>query len=560
MKRFILSLFMISFVCIFISAQEENTKKYMFTVAGDSTEVNQEQEDSQSEEKETEQFSVDTAGDSAETAFSDPFFKDVINLVEKEKPVFTVASTAEANLKEVEDCKKRLYKILSAYNSLVEAFNKDVDNQTEAECKAIYAEEYTSVELEADGKPSDDAIKRREERCNIIRDEARAKKEAYAEEQRALIAEDEKKERTYLAASYKVLESGKYVVTSYTDNVKLSIGKFDGGKGAWLVGISSNLCGKEVVNFETYLDYADVTGEKFIPADKMSISQMNAFNKEVERYDTLFKLCPDIFCVRINYDVLRWKQNSEYRYVPSRIEIINIARKNKIIRRFVKGDVKPRLFVIEDGAEIRTKEEIEEDVLKFNKQLAKEARENQTEADKLYQQYSESYQNEKNNSNKLPVIQKGRGAFVISVSPFVSGDEMSGSADFGIDVLNLELCIPAGKYFFWGFDAGVYFPLGHGIFDMQFGILGGVNCQITHLFRPYIKLNLDFDTKLNGIIQTGAGLDFTIANVFLVNLGYSYNWAFDHNNKLNDETPEDQKDIFPVSQYHKFSIGLGIFW
>lgn len=560
MKRFFLSLLIFSFVFVCLPAQEENAKKYMFTVSDGSEQTQNADAESESEEKETEQFSVDVSGDSDDSAVTDEFFVNVINLVDKEKPVFTVATTAEVNIKEIEDCKKRLYTILSAYNSLVEAFNRDVDNQTEASCKAIYAEEYTAVELEADGNPSEDAIKRREERCNIIRDEARAKKEAYAEEQRALIAEDEKKERTYLAASYKVLESGKYVVTSYTDYAKLSIGKFDGGKGAWLVEISSNLCGKEVVNFETYLDYADVTGEKFIPADKMSISQMNAFNKEVERYDNLFKLCPDMFCVRINYDVLRWKQNSEYRFVPSRIEVINIARRNKVIRRFVKGDVKPRLFIIEDGAEIRTKEEIEEDVLKFNKQLAKEARENQSEADKLYQQYSESYQNEKNNSNKLPVIQKGRGAFVISVSPFITGEEMSGSADFGIDVLNLELCIPAGKYFFWGFDAGVYFPLGHGIFDMQFGLLGGVNCQITHFFRPYLKLNLDFDTKLNGIIQTGAGIDITIANVFLVNLGYSYNWAFDHNNKLNDSTPEEDKNVFPLSQYHKFSIGLGIFW
>ncbi len=575
MKKIIFSIFVISFFTGLSFSQEAEQKKYLFTVDENNSEVTTEGTENTASETEpvlevtenienSEEAATVFEGDS-ETA-DDEFTANVINMVEVSKPSLTVSNIAEANIKEVEDSKKRLYEILSTYEKLIEDFNKKVDEETELECKSIYAEEYTSVELEADNNPSQDAIKRREERCNIVRDDARIKKEKYAAEQKALIEADEKKERNYLAASYKVMESGKYSISSYADNLNLSIGNFDGGKGAWIVTLTYNLCGKEVMNFETYLDFEDVTGQKFISADKMSTSQLKAFSAVVDSYDKLFKKCPEVFCARINYDIYRWKQNSEYRFVPTRCEVLNIARKNKVILRLGKIDIKPRVFIIDDGVEIRTKQEIDDDVLKFNKQLAKEAKENQTEADKLYQSYTENYQNDKSKSDKDPVIQKGRGAFVVSLSSMNLNEEMS---DFGnniaIDVLDLELCIPKWKYFFWGFDTGLYFPVGHGVFDVKFGLLCGLNCQITHFFRPYTKVNVDFDTRYQASIKAGAGLDFIIADTILINIGYSYNWDFDHNYKLNQDfdltpIPEDQRDTVPLSMNQKFSIGVGLAW
>ena len=474
-------------------------------------------------------------------------------------------------IKLIENKKSDILSVRDLIKSQTAIYNYQIDEQLEKDKSEILNAPVLLAESNGMGELSDAARIRRQSKINELEKDAAAKKKAYLDKIQSDLGSNEKKELGLLASYYKDLEGHTYSVNSLSEGFSHTIEDFNVDDGCWYINFRYRMPGiEETLNTTVKIPYQEITGKKFISIDKMNDAEFNEFQENLYIYSQLFKELPEVFFGKLDYVVYRWKLASEYRMVPVSLEVSYLPNKNKIVAKQEKN-LSPRIFVMNPPKEVRTKAEISADAVNATKIIAKEAKESESEADRLYREYTNNFENARTANSKEPVIQKGRGAFIISTAKYIEGDYIDGLINafdpeaLIPDLVSMELDFPLTNFGFWGLSSGVYLPVEPGNINFQFGFNFGFNFMITNHFRPYIQAAAVVDTKYNGILKAGGGLDIILGKRILLNLGYNYKWNYDFNNLLNPDVDtsmmtEEEKKSIPFSTGHKISIGVGIAW
>lgn len=454
----------------------------------------------------------------------------------------------EENMLACEEIKGKIWDLREDVRIRSEAFNAEKDAETARLVDEITNAPYVEGETDSSGEPTRTALQRRSNRCDETRALAETAKSENLKTLLAEIAPAEKQLFSELSAAYRTLEAGRYVTNSFTDDVIFRVKSFNGEHGYWKVSITSGLfehIGIMEMDFE--LTYEEVTGKKFIKPAQMTEIEFAEFSNNVTFYDSLFRTNANAIYARVYFTMYHWREANEYRFTPSKLEIVKAGENPKVIHKEARVPAKAFIYYGAPVHEVRSEENIKKDAQRAAKIVEREQKKAGT--------FNPAYSYDGTNTSTL-VQQKGRGAFVIAPATVLPTD---GSGKVGLDELNAELCFGLGKFGFIGADFGIQVPF---IKEqiMEFGLVGGANYKFGKYVRPYIKGTANVSTTYNAILRAGAGCDITVG-IFLFNIGYDYGWNFDYNNHLNPNVDKSvllEDDSVPCSTNHKITIGIGV--
>ena len=348
-----------------------------------------------------------------------------------------------------------------------------------------------------------------------------------------------------LNEEYQVLESSTYTVTSLERNLIFRVSSYDQNIQAWQANIYSNFFSYTTVFRHTAeMPYQDLIGKHSSFANSSTMNEREQFVTNVVVADSLFRQAIPLVYVKLSFRVLKWKNASEYRFVPIECELIRTDT-GKVVKKFSHAELTQENFIISPTKEIRTEAQKNIEIERINKLLEKE--------DQLYEPV-------KQHETGLPLfgIQKGRRAFYVTSDPrlYRSDLEQFDIRDVKLNALKINLDFGIGPFSFLGGAAGYDYDGSFERVDYSLSINGGVNVMMKTFMRPYLIAEGAFHTNYDGIFTLGGGIDFIIGRLMLnVNYGYNWNHSFEsfflHRTGRNDH---------PNLQYHTFAAGVGFTW
>lgn len=454
----------------------------------------------------------------------------------------------EENMLACEEIKGKIWDLREDVRVRSEAFNSEKDAETARLVDEITNAPYVEGETDSSGEPTRTALQRRSNRCDETRSLAETAKAENLKTLLAEIAPAEKQLFTELSAAYRTLEAGHYVTNSFTDDVIFRVKSFNGEHGYWKVSITSGLFEHiGIMEMDFDLTYEEVTGKKFVKPALMTEVEFAEFSDNVTFYDSLFRTNANAIYARVYFTMYHWREANEYRFTPSKLEIVKVGENPKVIHKEARVPAKAFIYYGAPVHEVRSEENIKKDAQRAAKIVEREQKKAGT--------FNPAYSYDGSNTSSL-VEQKGRGAFVLAPATVLPAD---GSGKIGLDELNAELCFGLGKFGFIGADFGIQVPFIKQQI-MEFGLVGGASYKFGKFVRPYIKGTANVSTTYNAILRAGAGCDITLG-IFMINLGYDYGWNFDYNSHLNPKADKSvllEDDSVPCSTNHKITIGIGL--
>ena len=194
---------------------------------------------------------------------------------------------------------------------------------------SIDNEPYTMAEKDANGKPTETAIKMRQIRKDSEKEKYDSELEAYRESLETISAGEVKTLKTVLTQDVKVVTKNTFVLSSALGNLEVHLGQYDGTTGGWNLKLTKTLKlgGKETKVFEgeIFLSYKDLTGLKPIGADDIKdvsdYAKYQEYTNNVEMFDALFRGGVPIIQVEIKCSVAASGNNHIFTISPSNIAI-----------------------------------------------------------------------------------------------------------------------------------------------------------------------------------------------------------------------------------------------
>lgn len=494
-------------------------------------------------------------------------------------------SSAEDRISYIESMKSYLSDIRTTAAGQIQENNRQEDAIAKSKISKIWDEPLSITEKNSAGEMTDDAKKRRQQKQNDVSAATNAKKAAYETEKNAQVAEVNKERLPEINRAYSKLESGTYYATSLTDALTVRVGNYDGQTGTWPLTVTSEMFGYTTLfNREISLSYKDVTGKKNIDISKMTDAQKNAYDDDVTIYDSLFRSATPVFYVNLTYKIMKWKDASEYHFIPVQCDIVRIGKKHKTIHTVKKNNMESTEFTIYPQVEIRTDKEIKSDQERADKTLLKEEKENPSasrfaSSSSLYsssasvaydysQPSSSGYTGrESSNNDDEKKERKGRGTFYISglyerndifKNDYFEKiqDDLDEPYGFGGE---LHLTLSHGSYRFWGISGGITSMEYGNVYDeaekkvrddleanVYFGkMVEGLALNIGSHFRPYFYGGISLfaspynfisyengeydDDLLQGPdkvigLHLGGGFDIIFTRHLMMSFGADYGW------------------------------------
>lgn len=493
-------------------------------------------------------------------------------------------SSAEDRISYIESMKSYLSGIRTTAAEQIQENNRQEDAIANSKISEIWNMPLSITEKNSAGEMTDDARKRRQQKQNDVSDIRNTKKSAYETEKNAQVAEVDKERLPEINRAYSKLESGTYCATSLTDALTVRVGNYDGQTGTWPLTVTSEMFGYTTLfNREIPLSYKDVTGKKDIDISKMTDAQKDAYDEDVTIYDSLFRSATPVFYVNLTYKIMKWKDASEYHFIPVKCDIVRIGKKHKTIHTVKKNNMESAEFTIFPQVEIRTDKEIKSDQERADKTLLKEEKENpsasrfatssllhSSSASMAYDYSQPSYSGYTDNENSYVDEgwkRKGRGTFYISglyekhdIFKNNYFEEIQDDLDepYGVSG-ELHLTLSQGTYRFWGISGGITSMEYGNVYDsaekklrddleanVYFGkMVEGLALNIGSHFRPYFYGGISlFASPYNFIsyengeydedllpgpdkvigLHLGGGFDIILARYLMISFGVDYGW------------------------------------
>ncbi|MCR5762237.1 MAG: porin family protein [Treponema sp.] len=352
-----------------------------------------------------------------------------------------------------------------------------------------------------------------------------------------------------LEEEYAALAQKTFTTTSLSPHVTLRCDSYNEASDSWRALVYSDFFNDvKLFNGTVELPYKEFFGKRnpFSGYRKAGKEEMRANNIMIA--DSLFRTAqPAVYAV-VSYRIVRWKEASEYRFVPVRCEIYRTDN-NTFIAKFGKDDLAQTSFIMLPQVEVRTAAQKEKEEQLTGKQLAKQ---DAKIASKVEDSYIEK--------SRFPLFDRQfkRRAIFVTVDTRLFPEDFS-PFDLKLVKLNsikLNMDFGLTNHIFVGGSMEYDYNGPHKNADYGFGLNLGFNVTLFNFIRPYIQTGLSFITDYSLVTTFGGGVDIFFGK-FMMNLGYGYNWDYDINSKFKLKKERDRDNLL---QYHTFSVGAGFTW
>ena len=243
----------------------------------------------------------------------------------------------------LESKKKALIEIRQdVENRSLELYNQLVKDRA-AEEERIRNKSYSTVELGSNGKPTEEALKRRENQIiksyedltNKFFTDCDTVKQATMSQQNGLLTE--------IRADQKTLATTR-TVSSMGDELKVSYGKYEGSKNGWNAYLSLYSDGILLYTDNFIVNYEALSGKKAPDmATELDDAVIEEYTNNVDMYNSLLIRGDPIIYFEIDYNVTAEgdEKPSQYKFNFSKIRVINTVR-GKVTQTSSLNKVQPR--------------------------------------------------------------------------------------------------------------------------------------------------------------------------------------------------------------------------
>lgn len=223
-----------------------------------------------------------------------------------------------------------------------ELYNQLVSDRASEEQK-IRSKSYSTVELGSDGNPTAQAMQRRENQVvksyedltNKFFADCDGVKQATMSQQNGLLTE--------IRADQKTLATTR-TVSSMGDELKVSYGKYEGGKNGWNAYLSLYSDGILLYTDNFIVNYEALSGKKAPDmATELNDSVIEEYTNNVDMYNSLLTRGDPIIYFEIDYNVTSEADNkpSQYKFNFNKIRVINTVS-GKVTQTSSLNKVQPR--------------------------------------------------------------------------------------------------------------------------------------------------------------------------------------------------------------------------
>ena len=225
----------------------------------------------------------------------------------------------------LESKKKALVEIRQdVENRSLELYNQLVKERA-AEEERIRNKSYSTVELGSNGKPTEQALKRRENQIiksyedltNKFFTDCDTVKQATMSQQNGLLTE--------IRGDQKTLENTK-TVSSMGDELKVSFGTYEGSKNGWNAYLNLYSDGILLYTDNFILNYEALSGKKAPNMEtELNDAVIEEYTNNVDMYNSLLTRGDPIIYFEVDYNVTSENDDkpSQYKFNFSRIRVIN---------------------------------------------------------------------------------------------------------------------------------------------------------------------------------------------------------------------------------------------
>ena len=243
----------------------------------------------------------------------------------------------------IESKKKALVEIRQGVESRYQELYDQLVKDRESEEARIRNKTYSTVELGSDGKPTEGALKRRENQViqsykdltNKFFADAEAVKKSTVAQDTALLAE--------IRSDQKALATTR-TVSSMGDELKVSFGTYEGSKNGWNAYLSLYSDGVLLYTDSFIVEYEALSGKKAPDmATELHDSVIEEYTNNVDMYNSLLTRGDPIIYFEIDYNVTAEADSkpSKYKFNFNKIRVINTVS-GKTTQTSALSKVQPR--------------------------------------------------------------------------------------------------------------------------------------------------------------------------------------------------------------------------
>ncbi|WP_296331178.1 formylglycine-generating enzyme family protein, partial [uncultured Treponema sp.] len=225
----------------------------------------------------------------------------------------------------IESKKKALVEIRQGVETRSQELYDQLEKDRASEEQRIRNKSYSTVELGSDGKPTEAALKRRENQViqsykdltNKFFSDAEAVKKSTAAQDSALLAE--------IRSDQKALATTR-TVSSMGDELKVSFGTYEGSKNGWNAYLSLYSDGVLLYTDSFIVGYEALSGKKAPDmATELRDSVIEEYTNNVDMYNSLLTRGDPIIYFEIDYNVTAEADSkpSKYKFNFNKIRVIN---------------------------------------------------------------------------------------------------------------------------------------------------------------------------------------------------------------------------------------------
>ena len=295
----------------------------------------------------------------------------------------------------IESKKKALVEIRQGVENRSQELYDQMLKDKASEESRIRNKSYSTVELGSDEKPTEQALKRRENQIiksyedltNKFFTDCDTVKQATLSQQNGLFTE--------IRADQKTLATTR-TVSSMGDELKVSYGKYEGSKNGWNAYLSLYSDGILLYTDNFIVNYEALSGKKAPDmATELDDAVIEEYTNNVDMYNSLLTRGDPIIYFEIDYNVIAEgdEKPSQYKFNFSKIRVINTVS-GKVTQTSSLNKIQPRTMKPEwdlreiEGIVAKEKSEFED----LKKYIAKGFNLNEAkDYQKLYKEYRETF-------------------------------------------------------------------------------------------------------------------------------------------------------------------------